>query len=139
MTYVIVANTFNPKPGDIIGFRRKFYSHYAFYIGQDRYLHKDNVNAIKIQSKVCIQSLSEIEGTPYIANYQFKNMYEDELSYMESLRIGLESLEDKSYNIFTNNCEHFVTNVKFGKRVSKQVVNLRIYFMIISFILLYVK
>lgn len=138
MTYVIVASTFNPKPGDIIGFRRKFYSHYAFYIGNDRYLHKDNVNMIKIQSKVCIQSLSEIEGKPYVANYQFKNLYEDELSYMESLRIGLESLEDKSYNILTNNCEHFVTHIKFKKKISKQVSNVKIYFMIISFIILYV-
>lgn len=139
MGYVVALNTFNPKPGDIIGFRRKFYSHYAFYIGNDRYLHKDNVNMIKIQSKVCIQSLSEIEGQPFVANNQFKNLYDDELPFDESLRLGLGYLDDRSYNIFTNNCEHFVTNIKFNKKISKQVSNVKIYFMILSFILLYVK
>lgn len=139
MMPLVISNTYTPKAGDIIGFRRKFYSHYAFYIGSDRYIHKDISSPLKFKAKVSIQTLSEIEGEPYVANYQFQNLYDDEICYIESLKIGLDSLEDKSYNILTNNCEHFVTNLKFKKKISKQVSNIKIYLMIFLFILLYLK
>jgi Lecithin retinol acyltransferase len=131
MTLILVNNTLlpnkqqiKPKAGDIIGFRRRFYTHYAYHIGGNRCIHKDNANFFnKSGSSICIRQLNEIYGEPYIANYDFLGW--EELSYVDSLRLGLKELGNQHYNLFSDNCEHFVTHIKFNKKYSKQVKDIQ--------------
>lgn len=109
--------------GDIVIFQRTFYKHYGLYIGDNKVIHRDNINLMnKFKSKVKINNIDEIHGILKNGN----NIYNRErLPINKTLEMAYAHLnESGKYDIFTNNCEHFVTMVCYGKKESKQINNL---------------
>jgi hypothetical protein len=124
----------NYKPGDIIAFKRRFYSHYGIYIGDDKILHKDNhsrdLNIFKkTNSNVSITDINSIYGIQRLANDEYKNF--KALPFEESLELGLSQVGQGNYNLLLNNCEHFVTHIRFQKKISKQIRNIQIGFIVL--------
>jgi len=118
-------NIKNIKVGDIIAFRRRFYKHYALYIGNDQVIHRDNDGLFsKHKSKVKITNIYDVPGIPIIDNESYSNL--KKIPTEITLNLALSHLDDEGdYNLFLNNCEHFVTNIKFNIKVSKQIKRIR--------------
>jgi len=109
--------------GDIVIFQRTFYKHYGLYIGENKIIHRDNINLMnKFKSKVKINNIDDIPGKQKNGNYIYDR---ERLPIDKTLKMAYSHLnETGKYDIFTNNCEHFVTMVCYGKKESKQIKNL---------------
>lgn len=112
-----------PVPGDIIRYKRNYYSHYAVYIGDGKVLHKDNTNLIrKHKSKICIENIDAVSGEQMIANDQYKKYDADRLPFEKTLELGMSQVGTvTTYNILFNNCEHFVTEIRYNRKISNQI------------------
>lgn len=71
------------------------------------------------QSAIRITGLEEFlkGGRPIVVNYAS----DDALDPEESARLALAGVGQKGYNLAFNNCEHFATYCKTGRKDSRQV------------------
>ena len=116
------------KLGDIICFKRLMYTHYGVYIGNNNIIHKDR--KFRNGSNARISNINDVNGIPYI---------KPDPIYIKSLKLeaydtytrhtvverAYSMLDDKYYNMFTDNCEHFVTLIKYNKKASTQATKLK--------------
>jgi hypothetical protein len=107
-----------PNAGDIIAFEHLFFKHYGIYIGTDLVIHTDKSLGYPI---ITISNICDIPGKVYIANHHFNNAYFQRISPTDAIASAMNEIGDRSYNLVTNNCEHFVTHHRFNKRFSNQV------------------
>ena len=113
------------KKGDIIfAVRLKIaYLHYGVYVGNNKVIHfaTEGSSSIKTASARIIQTSLE-------------DFADNDDVYIEKEREGAKSDDDtvrcakahlgtgvNTYNLLTNNCEHFANMCKYGEKVSYQI------------------
>uniref|UniRef100_UPI003AAACE06 phospholipase A and acyltransferase 4-like n=1 Tax=Centroberyx gerrardi TaxID=166262 RepID=UPI003AAACE06 len=139
-----------PKPGDLIEIFRGPYQHWAVYIGGNEVIHMipPSEESGVFSSLVSVldgdralvrrQKVSEVVG-PH--RFRINNLLDDEydprpprLIVRDACRMAGRELP---YSVATNNCEHFVTELRYGKAESRQVGVLQLLMLMLrSFILL---
>lgn len=123
-----VNDTVSPKPGDVIAYRRRFFTHYGLYIGNGMIVHRDK-DKMDGRPQVAISPLHDVPGTISIANNEYEKnnnaMKFKRVMTDEAIRRAVSQVGDTEYNLITANCEHFVTENKYGSRISNQVDALR--------------
>ncbi|KAJ7989994.1 hypothetical protein DPEC_G00310250 [Dallia pectoralis] len=123
-----------PKPGDMIEIFRPGYKHWALYIGDDRVIHLAPTSEVPNagyyslgsvtcdRTKVKIEKIWDVAGTD---EWRVNNHLDDKYK----VRPIQEILRDAKgyvgtilpYCLFSQNCEHFVTELRYGKAESRQV------------------
>ncbi|NWI49793.1 HRSL1 enzyme, partial [Calyptomena viridis] len=123
-----------PKPGDLIEVKRQFYQHWALYLGDGYVINVTPVDegapslwvsttsVFTRKAKVKKQLLKEVVGDdPWCVN----NKYDRSRTPLpvEEIIQRAETYINKevTYFLFGNNCEHFVTMLRYGDGVSDQV------------------
>ncbi|XP_071354644.1 phospholipase A and acyltransferase 4-like [Trachinotus anak] len=123
----------DPKPGDLIEIFRGMYQHWAIYIGGNEVVHllppSDDAGPLDLlmfldsnTAQVRRQKLWEVVGSH---SYQINNLLDDEYEPRERHIIVREACRmvgrELPYSVATQNCEHFVTELRYGKPESRQV------------------
>jgi HRAS-like suppressor 3 len=117
---------------DIIEIRRSGYNHYAIYVGNGYVLHLSHeYNLLETVfenriGRISRELLTDVTGKDICrVNNKKRSAKRRELEPRELREIKgyLDALENSTieYNIYSNNCEHIVTQWKFGKAFSDQV------------------
>ncbi|NWV16954.1 HRSL1 enzyme, partial [Origma solitaria] len=123
-----------PKPGDLIEIDRPLYHHWALYLG-DGYvinvtpvdegapsLSVSTTSIFTRRAKVKKQLLKEVVGDN---KWRVNNKYDRSRTPLpvEEIIRRAEHWIDKEvpYDVLGNNCEHFVTELRYGEGVSEQV------------------
>lgn len=115
-----------PKKGDHIRVSRGVYTHHGLYFSDDEIIHftgaeNDNIWNWK-ENKVITSTLQDFlrDGVLEVRGYTEKEegfLFSPEEIYQNAL----ESLGNRKYNLFFNNCEHFANTCSLGKHSSKQI------------------
>ncbi|XP_003274029.2 phospholipase A and acyltransferase 4 [Nomascus leucogenys] len=123
-----------PKPGDLIEIFRLGYEHWALYIGDGYVIHlappseypgagSSSVFSVLSSGAVVKQELLEdvLEGCRYQVNNSLDHKYEPQP--VEVIISSAKKMvgQKMKYSIVSGNCEHFVTQLRYGKAYSKQV------------------
>uniref|UniRef100_A0A8C6YYS1 Phospholipase A and acyltransferase 1 n=1 Tax=Nothoprocta perdicaria TaxID=30464 RepID=A0A8C6YYS1_NOTPE len=130
----IAANPGNPQPGDLIEIFRPAYQHWALYLGDGYIINVTPVDegpsssfasaksVFSRKARVRMQLLKDVVGDD---TYQINNKYDNTyppLPVEEIIRRAEYYIDQEvSYDLLGNNCEHFVTLLRYGERVSEQV------------------
>ncbi|KAG9351231.1 hypothetical protein JZ751_025122, partial [Albula glossodonta] len=124
----------SPQPGDLIEIFRPAYQHWALYLGDGYIVNLTPVDegqatamssvksVFSRKAVVRMQLLKEVVGNN---SYRINNKYDDnhtplpvcDIIHRAQLFIG----QEVSYDLLGNNCEHFVTLLRYGEGVSEQV------------------
>ncbi|PNJ69453.1 phospholipase A and acyltransferase 1 isoform X1 [Pongo abelii] len=122
----------NPCPGDLIEVFRPGYQHWALYLGDGYVINIAPVDGIPAsftsaksvfssKALVKMQLLKDVVGND---TYRINNKYDEtypplpveEIIKRSEFVIG----QEVAYNLLINNCEHFVTLLRYGEGVSEQ-------------------
>ncbi|KAJ8246950.1 hypothetical protein GJAV_G00257100 [Gymnothorax javanicus] len=122
-----------PEPGDLIEIFRPTYQHWAVYIGNGRVIHLvppsetpqagaySLMSVLHDKALVRMDELSEVVGTD---EYRINNLLDDKYEPRSPKAIvgDAKSLVGRilPYCVFQGNCEHFVTELRYGKAESRQ-------------------
>lgn len=111
-----------PMPGDVVVADRIIYRHYGIYVGNGRVIHfsgeagheKDPARARIIETSL----VDFIQESPVLVEVSddYPAFPSDQVVDNAKSRLG-----ERGYNLFTNNCEHFANECKYGRRMSRQV------------------
>ncbi|XP_058471737.1 phospholipase A and acyltransferase 4-like isoform X2 [Solea solea] len=104
------------NPGDLIEINHGTFNHWAVYIGNDEVVHL----VWNSSGEVRRDKLSDVRnGDNYRVNYFLDKKYKprnpDVIVKEAKSRIG-----PSKYDVFTYNCEHFATEMRYGKPESRQ-------------------
>uniref|UniRef100_A0A8C2BSP2 LRAT domain-containing protein n=1 Tax=Cyprinus carpio TaxID=7962 RepID=A0A8C2BSP2_CYPCA len=122
-----------PKRGDLIEIFRDGYQHWAIYVGDGYVIHVVLACGVFCFSKprkdgkvtVKKEKLKDVAGKD---KYRINNHLDDtyEPRPIDEILQDAESLVGREipYNMATNNCEHFVTLLRYGNPQSQQVRDL---------------
>mmetsp|Transcript_220 Transcript_220/g.718 ORF Transcript_220/g.718 Transcript_220/m.718 type:complete len:215 (+) Transcript_220:610-1254(+) len=115
------------RPGDLLKFPRRFYDHWAMYIGRKDGVHHvihiwnpDQELSMR-DARVCVTPLHHV---PNWKKLNVCNKWDKHYSPFSEEQITVRAvsrLGEKGYHVFLNNCEHFVTWARHGFRISDQV------------------
>ncbi|NXH89572.1 HRSL1 enzyme, partial [Edolisoma coerulescens] len=123
-----------PEPGDLIEIDRILYQHWALYVGDGYVINVTPVGSSDIT--LSVSSVSNITGVATVKKQLLKevvgnnkwrvnNKYDRSRTPrpVEKIIQNAERWVDKevSYDVIGNNCEHFVTMLRYGEGVSDQV------------------
>lgn len=122
-----------PKPGDLIEIYRIGYSHWALYVGDGYVIHlappdeypgagsSSLFSVLSSRGKVKRELLSDVVGG---CRYRVNNHLDHEYSPLPANKIisSAEEMVGKelAYSVLSRNCEHFVTDLRYGKARSPQ-------------------
>ncbi|XP_032924734.1 phospholipase A and acyltransferase 1-like [Catharus ustulatus] len=118
-----------PEPGDLIQIYRPFYQHWALYVGDGYIVHLTPVengevltSIFNTRAKVKKQLLKVVVGND---KWRVNNKYDRSRKprpVKEIIRRAEEWIDRVvTYDVVTRNCEHFVTELRYGEGVSDQV------------------
>ncbi|XP_062354755.1 phospholipase A and acyltransferase 1-like [Cinclus cinclus] len=124
----------HPQPGDLIEIDRRVYQHWALYLG-DGYvinvtpvdegapsLSVSTTSIFTRKAKVKKQLLKEVVGNH---TWRVNNKYDCSRSprpVKEIIRRAEQWIDrEVPYDVLGSNCEHFVTELRYGEAVSEQV------------------
>jgi len=131
--------------GDMIEFQRGIYSHWGIYVGDGYIIHATDVQSgngsfsgsssgsssrsssgvsRNVDRKVLKQLLTQVvDGCKFYVNNYLDKSHEpfspDEI--VQRAEAEVDTYYD--YSLFTNNCEHFVTLMRYGISISNQVTD----------------
>ncbi|NWR25312.1 HRSL1 enzyme, partial [Emberiza fucata] len=122
----------DPQPGDLIEIDRPGYQHWALYVGDEYVIHLTDEGASSLwhsssstgatRAKVKKQLLKEVVKND---KWRVNNKYDHSHTpfRVEEIIQRAEHWIDKelTYDVLNSNCEHFVTELRYGVRVSHQV------------------
>jgi len=113
-------------PGAYIRVQVKNVYHHGIYIGNDECVQFGlpyDIYADPKEVKVLRSPLKDFcAEDSFIEVYQYtKKELKQKRSDEEIIQIALSHVGEGGYNLLHNNCEHFATNVIFGKKESKQI------------------
>nr|XP_015092076.1 phospholipase A and acyltransferase 1 isoform X1 [Vicugna pacos]XP_015092078.1 phospholipase A and acyltransferase 1 isoform X1 [Vicugna pacos]XP_015092079.1 phospholipase A and acyltransferase 1 isoform X1 [Vicugna pacos]XP_031538824.1 phospholipase A and acyltransferase 1 isoform X1 [Vicugna pacos] len=124
----------NPQPGDLIEVFRPGYQHWALYLGDGYVINiaplADGVPASFTSAKsvfsrkalVKMQLLKDVVGDD---TYRINNKYDETYSPLPVEEVMQRSEfvigQEVEYDVFVNNCEHFVTLLRYGEGISEQI------------------
>lgn len=122
----------NPHPGDLIEVFRPCYQHWALYLGDGYVINIAPIDGIRssftsaksvfsTKALVKMQLLKDVVGND---TYRINNKYDttypplpvEEVIQRSEFAIG----QEVAYDLLVNNCEHFVTLLRYGEGVSEQ-------------------
>lgn len=116
------------QPGDLLKVKRKIgYSHYGIAVSYNEVIHFSGTDSDSIldQKSVCIiktfldvflkGDICEIME-PYDSPFSREEVVNRAYQYL-----GQNTFMGKSYNLLSNNCEHFARYIYYGKKDSAQV------------------
>ncbi|XP_030620616.1 phospholipase A and acyltransferase 3 [Chanos chanos] len=123
-----------PEPGDLIEIFRGSYQHWAIYVGDGYVIHLAPpsemagaagtalMSVLSDKAIVKKEELWEVVGTDkYVINNLLDKKYEPrpiKVILREAQRLVGQELP---YCVFRGNCEHFVTELRYGTAESRQV------------------
>ncbi|XP_042564094.1 phospholipase A and acyltransferase 3-like [Clupea harengus] len=125
------------EPGDLIEIIRGIYSHWALFIGNGEVIHLtgDGVPA-KGAILGILASIGSFSGIAIVKKEKLKEVaLGDKWSVHNRLDNNCETKspdvilkeaeqlvgQEIPYNLLTNNCQHFVTNLRYGKPACRQI------------------
>ncbi|XP_041331565.1 phospholipase A and acyltransferase 1-like [Pyrgilauda ruficollis] len=122
----------DPQPGDLIEIKRsRFYQHWALYVGDEYVIHvtDEGATSITLSSSSIRSTRAKVKKEPLqnvVENDEWRvnNKYDrsrtprpvEEIIQRAEEWVGKEV----PYNVLTRNCEHFVTELRYGEGVSEQ-------------------
>uniref|UniRef100_A0A8C5CHU0 LRAT domain-containing protein n=1 Tax=Gadus morhua TaxID=8049 RepID=A0A8C5CHU0_GADMO len=117
-----------PQPGDLIEIFRGSYQHWAVYIGDGFVVHlappseNPGAGAYSMMSIVCDRALVaragfwEVVGTD---EWRINNILDDQCEPRRADLVVQEARRlvgaELPYSVFQSNCEHFATELRYGK------------------------
>jgi len=109
------------RRGDILEFKRYFglFYHYGIYLGDNKVIHRDKEEK---GGKIYITELDKIPGKMRIMPNKFPRIDTEKVI---STALEIKKNNEDGYNVFTNNCEHFVNFVKYNKLHSSQILKIK--------------
>ncbi|XP_043113217.1 phospholipase A and acyltransferase 3-like [Puntigrus tetrazona] len=123
-----------PEPGDLIEIFRGSYQHWAIYVGEGYVIHlappseHAEAGAYSMMSVLCDKAkvkkeeLFEVVGND---EYRVNNLLDDKYEprpVRDILRDAHRFLgQELPYCVLRGNCEHFVTELRYGQPQSRQV------------------
>ncbi|KAJ8338001.1 hypothetical protein SKAU_G00369670 [Synaphobranchus kaupii] len=123
-----------PEPGDLIEILRGTYQHWAVYIGNGFVIHLapptesarggaySMMSVLCDKAKVKQEELWEVVGDD---EYHINNLLDDKYKPRSRRDIvkDAQSLlgQEQPYCVLNRNCEHFATELRYGKAESRQV------------------
>ncbi|XP_030426595.1 phospholipase A and acyltransferase 3-like [Gopherus evgoodei] len=123
-----------PNPGDLIEISRFGYKHWALYVGNGYVIHLAQpseyagAGASSIMSVLTDQAVVKRERLREVAGgdrYQVNNKYDGRCSPLPVSKILMEAEslvgQKMQYSITSENCEHFVTKLRYGQPMCDQV------------------
>ncbi|XP_047441791.1 phospholipase A and acyltransferase 3-like [Mugil cephalus] len=111
----------NPKPGDLIEFSRGFYKHWGLYIGDGFVVHVTlNSPSRNIPAKAVVKKehLWDVSGS---GQWKINNILDKKYYPHSAQDIGRAACQKKMSQGLKRNCEHFVTELRYGHAESQQV------------------
>ncbi|NXM51092.1 HRSL1 enzyme, partial [Gymnorhina tibicen] len=125
-------NSHHPEPGDLIEIKRPGYQHWALYVGGGYVIHvtttgdsSQSFSSGSTRGKKAIvkkQLLEEVVGNN---RWRVNNKYDRSRTprpVKEIIRRAEQWIgKEVSYHLLACNCEHFVTDLRYGQAVSDQV------------------
>ncbi|KAK2891002.1 hypothetical protein Q8A67_013645 [Cirrhinus molitorella] len=123
-----------PELGDLIEIFRGTYQHWAIYVGEGYVIHlappseDAQAGAYSLMSVLCDKAtVKKEELYEVVGNHEYRinNLLDKEYEphpVREILKDAHRLLgEELPYCVFSGNCEHFVTELRYGKAQSRQV------------------
>ncbi|KAI7789233.1 phospholipase A and acyltransferase 3-like [Triplophysa rosa] len=123
-----------PEPGDLIEIFRGGYQHWAIYVGDGFVIHLAppseyaNAGSYSMMSVTCDRALVKKEEMWDVVGsdeYRINNLLDDKYEPRDIRDIlrDAQSLvgRRRPYSVVGCNCEHFVTELRYGKPESRQV------------------
>ena len=110
------------QKGTILEYKRcgGLFYHYAMYIGNNKVIHRDKKNIFSY-GHIYVTDLDSMSGEMKIIPLQMHRVPTD-----KAIERAFElCAHDNTYNILTNNCEHFVNFVRYNNAVSNQIQNIK--------------
>lgn len=123
-----------PKPGDLIEIMRGSYQHWAVYIGHDEVVHMippgdgagslgDLLSLLDSGSAVVRrQTIGEVAGS---SGFRVNNLLDESCRPRDPHDIVSDARKMVGrmlpYSLTATNCEHFVTELRYGRSESRQV------------------
>uniref|UniRef100_A0A8C6RJU2 Phospholipase A and acyltransferase 3 n=1 Tax=Nannospalax galili TaxID=1026970 RepID=A0A8C6RJU2_NANGA len=123
-----------PKPGDLIEIFRPLYSHWAIYVGDGYVIHlappseiagagvASIMSALTDKAIVKKELLYDVAGSD---KYQVNNKHDNKYSPLPPSKIIQRAEEllgqEVLYKLTSENCEHFVNELRYGVSRSDQV------------------
>ncbi|KAL1261890.1 hypothetical protein QQF64_007155 [Cirrhinus molitorella] len=123
-----------PEPGDLIEVFRGVYKHWAIYVGEGYVVHlappsehahagaNSMMSVLHEKAKVKKEELYKVVGNN---DYCINNLLDDKYKPRPVREILQDALsfvgKELPYSVFASNCEHFVTELRYGKPQSRQV------------------
>ncbi|KAM5248470.1 phospholipase A and acyltransferase 3 [Ctenodactylus gundi] len=133
ITVFLILQT-EPKPGDLIEIFRPIYRHWAIYIGNGYVVHLAppsefaGAGAASIMSALTDKAIVKKELLSVVAGrdkYQVNNKHDDKYSPLPPSKIIQRAEElvgqEVLYKLTSENCEHFVNELRYGVARSDQV------------------
>ncbi|XP_006149860.1 retinoic acid receptor responder protein 3-like [Tupaia chinensis] len=125
-----------PKPGDLIEIFRFGYEHWAIYVGDGYVIHlappilgdflgAGSSSLFSVLSSTAVVKQERLKDVVGNCDYQINN-YLDHRYRPRPVEEIISSAKEKvgkkmEYSVLTKNCEHFVTDLRYGTSWSKQV------------------
>ncbi|KAM9134218.1 phospholipase A and acyltransferase 3-like [Pangshura tecta] len=123
-----------PKPGDLIEIFRIGYQHWALYVGNGYVIHLAppseyaGAGSSSIMSVLTDRAVVKRERLQDVAGgdrYQVNNKYDGRCSPLPVSKILMKAKslvgQEMLYSITWKNCEHFVTELRYGQSMCDQV------------------
>lgn len=129
----------NPRPGDLIEIHRGAYEHWAIYVGQNEVVHLippthtdgDSLGLVNLvqyldssRAEVKCEKIWDVVGPHH---YHVNNLLDDQYNPRHPRAIVRDAYalvgRVLPYSVAGYNCEHFVTDLRYGKPKSRQVTN----------------
>ncbi|KAJ1105696.1 hypothetical protein NDU88_003101 [Pleurodeles waltl] len=122
----------DPKPGDLIEISRTFYQHWAIYVGDGYVVHlappgeyAGSSSIMSVFDEAAVVKKELLKDVAGDCKYRVHNKYDTEYSPLPRSQIVrmAEALvgQKMTYTLTSSNCEHFVTELRYGVKKSKQV------------------
>ncbi|XP_068116886.1 phospholipase A and acyltransferase 2-like [Hyperolius riggenbachi] len=124
-----------PQLGDLIEFSRPLYQHWGIYVGDGYVVHlTDQEGWSSVSSAVGGFAVVRKDRLDRVANgctYRVNNKFDQKRSPFPPEKVVRAALdlvgETMAYSVTSANCEHFVTELRYGAGISEQVENAVLY------------
>ena len=112
-----------PQPGDVLSVNRGLYKHYGVYVGNNTVVHFSGGSGHELSArKACIRKTT-LDDFSKDGEVQIETICAKSFSRKETVMRALNAVgsEKGKYALPWNNCEHFASWCRYGKKRSVQV------------------